>query len=33
MTIDAYTWVGIEGGNEWGLKASMYSSTELLKEK
>ncbi|KAM5352106.1 hypothetical protein ACJ41O_004829 [Fusarium nematophilum] len=27
---DAYTYIGISSGNTWGLKASMYSSTELF---
>ena len=27
---DAYTYLDIMGGNEWGLKASLYSSREIL---
>lgn len=29
---DAYTYLSIESGNEFKLKASMYSSREMLKE-
>ncbi len=29
---DAYTYLDITGGNEWGLRASLYSSRELLAE-
>jgi len=28
---DAYTYLDIKGQNEWRLKASMYSSRDLLK--
>ncbi|RKU45631.1 hypothetical protein DL546_000731 [Coniochaeta pulveracea] len=28
---DAFTYLGIGGGNTWGIKASMYSSTELFE--
>ncbi|KAI9676875.1 MAG: hypothetical protein M1817_006714 [Caeruleum heppii] len=28
---DAYTHLGINSGNEWGLKASMYSSKDILE--
>jgi len=30
---DAYTHLGINSGNEWGIKASLYSSADLLKPK
>jgi hypothetical protein len=30
---DVYTHLNINSGNEWGIKASLYSSTEILKEK
>ncbi|KAI4202545.1 MAG: hypothetical protein LQ350_002488 [Teloschistes chrysophthalmus] len=30
---DAFTELGINAGNEWGLKPSLYSSKELLKGK
>jgi hypothetical protein len=30
---DVYTHLNIDSGNEWGIKASLYSSTEMLKEK
>lgn len=30
--VDAYTYLDIMGGNEWGLKASLYSSREILGE-
>ncbi|KAI4156163.1 MAG: hypothetical protein LQ340_000469 [Diploschistes diacapsis] len=30
---DAWTYVGIENGNEWGFKASMYSSNDMLKSR
>ncbi|KAK2804453.1 hypothetical protein FQN51_002097 [Onygenales sp. PD_10] len=30
---DAYTWLNIYRGNRYGLKASMYSSTEVLGRK
>ena len=29
---DAYTYLEIMGGNEWGLKASMFSSRDILGE-
>lgn len=32
-TLDAYTYLGINSGNEWGIKASLYSSTEILRPK
>lgn len=28
--IDAYTYLGIAGGNPWGLKASLYSSSDIF---
>ncbi|KAI4260879.1 MAG: hypothetical protein LQ352_000034 [Teloschistes flavicans] len=31
--VDAFTELGINAGNEWGLKPSMYSSKELLQGK
>lgn len=31
--IDAYTYLGLGSGNEYGIKASLYSSTEVLKAK
>ncbi|KAL6721242.1 hypothetical protein ACLMJK_000344 [Lecanora helva] len=30
--MDAYTYLDIMGGNEWGLRASMYSSRDILAE-
>jgi len=30
---DAYTHLDIKSGNEWGIKASLYSSADLLKPK
>ena len=30
---DAFTHVGIERGNKWDIKASMYASNDMLKEK
>lgn len=30
---DAYTYLDIKGGNTWGLKASMYASTDFLAKK
>ena len=30
--VDAYTHLGIAAGNEWGLKASLFSSKDVLKE-
>ena len=30
---DAYTYLDIMGGNEWGLRPSMYSSKEILAEE
>ena len=29
---DAFTWLEINGGNQWGLKASLYASKDVLKE-
>ena len=29
---DAYTYLGIESGNTYGLRASLYSSRDMLKE-
>ncbi|KAL9100443.1 MAG: hypothetical protein Q9163_004188 [Psora crenata] len=29
---EAYTWLDIMGGNEWGLKPSLYSSKDVLEE-
>lgn len=29
--VDAYTWLGLESGNEYGIKPSIYSSLEVLK--
>ena len=29
---DAYTWLEINSGNEWGLKPSIYSSKEVFSE-
>lgn len=28
--LDAYTYLGIAGGNPWGLKASLYSSNDIF---
>lgn len=28
---DAYTYVGISFGNPWGMKASLYSSSDVLQ--
>ena len=33
MAIDAWTYLNIESGNPWGIKASMYSSNEMLRGK
>lgn len=30
---DAFTMLGIDSGNQWGLKASLYSSRDLLGGK
>ena len=30
---DAYTHLEINGGNEWGLKASLYASKDVLKDR
>lgn len=29
--VDAYTYLGLGSGNEYNIKASMYSSIDLLK--
>ena len=29
--VDAYTYLGLGSGNEYNIKASLYSSTEVLK--
>lgn len=31
--IDAYTHLQLNNGNEYGIKASLYNSTEILKAK
>lgn len=31
--IDAYTYLGLTGDNQYGIKMSMYSSAEVLKSK
>jgi len=31
--LDAYTHLGINSGNEWGLKASMYASKDVLEQR
>lgn len=33
MIIDAYTYLGLDSKNEYGIKASLYSSTDLLNPK
>ena len=30
---DAYTWLDINSGNDWGLKASLYSSKDVFREE
>ena len=30
MVADAFTHLGISSGNEWGIKASLFSSKDLL---
>ncbi len=30
MKIDAFTHLGINSGNEWGIKASMFSSRDIF---
>jgi len=27
---DAFTYLGINSGNEWGIKASLFSSKDIL---
>ena len=29
---DAFTWLELNSGNEWGLRPSLYSSKEVLRE-
>lgn len=31
LEVDAYTHLGVAAGNEWGLKASLFASKDLLK--
>ena len=31
--VDAYTHLGIAAGNEWGLRASLFSSGDVLRER
>ena len=33
MVADAWTHAGIKMNNAWGIKASTYSSVDLLKKK
>lgn len=30
LAVDAYTHLGINSGNEWGIKASLFSSKDIL---
>lgn len=31
--LDAYTYLGLNSGNEYNIKASLYNSTDVLKAK